>query len=1004
MQPLALTHARSRFMLLALLWMALLFGPMGCVPAVRIEGDISPEGKGFLSSIIIIGQVTEILRRETGQTPDNEAIAARLNGMTVTALNEGDYSLAELVVYAAHFFTHRRLGPEHPETLTSLNNLAMLYASQGRYGEAEPLLQQVLAAKRRVLDPEHSDTLLSLNNLAGLYWKQGRYGEAEPLLQQVLAAKRRVLGPEHPDTLTMLNNLAELYESQGRYGEAEPLFEESLATSRRVLGPEHPQTFGSFNNLGLLYHKQGRYEEAEPLLQQALATSRKVLGPEHPQTLTSLNNLAGLYASQGRYSEAEPLYEEVLAASERVLGPEHPDTLTMLNNLAGLYHKQGRYGEAEPLYEQLLAASRRVLGEEHPDTLTMLNDLAALYHRQGRYGEAEPLYGRALATAKGVLGAAHPRTLTMQINLITNHILQGKFPQALANLARMDGRLQGFVNAQLGTTLSERVRRAWLRSQSKFQHVVFTLATAGFVPEEHKKEAQQLAADVLLRWQRLAEEGEALMARLVRTSNDAELRRAAQGLAAARAKLARHVNQPQPDPEAIATARSAVEEREVALAERSGAFRAHRASRGLDWRRVRAALPEGAALLALRMFQPFNFKTNEYGDPRWLGMVIAGGAGAGDGLIIEDLGPVADMEPAFERLRAKTESTGETRADTAAEARQLYATLFGKLDRELARYRHLYIAPDGLLDLLAFSRLVLPDGRYWVQRQALHRVRGGRDLVDWGTSAGDETPAAATALVAFGGVDYDKFPDGRGADTGNGHAAGGDFAHPARITKRLREEHGTFGTLPATGPEAMTVVQDYRELSNHSARAWYGNEASEGRLKGLLSLSARPPRVLHLATHGFFLEERAGRTERPMTLGGLALAGANRGLEEGKLGPDGEDGVLYAMEARDLNLQGTELVVLSACDTGKGEVDTSEGVYGLTRAFRIAGARNILMTLWPLNDALAGAFMEDFYGNWLSEPGKTPAQALHVTRLAWIEHEDKRKREPRHWAPYVLVE
>ena len=137
-----------------------------------------------------------------------------------------------------------------------------------------------------------------------------------------------------------------------------------------------------------------------------------------------------------------------------------------------------------------------------------------------------------------------------------------------------------------------------------------------------------------------------------------------------------------------------------------------------------------------------------------------------------------------------------------------------------------------------------------------------------------------------------------------------------------------------------------------------------------------------------------------MALGGLALAGANRGLL-GKLGPDGEDGILYAMEARDLNLEGTELVVLSACDTGKGEVDYSEGVYGLTRAFRIAGAKNILMTLWSLDDALAVEFMKDFYAKWLGELGQSPADALHETRLAWIVSEDERKRDPRYWAPYA---
>nr|VFJ53128.1 MAG: CHAT domain-containing protein [Candidatus Kentron sp. FM]VFJ60569.1 MAG: CHAT domain-containing protein [Candidatus Kentron sp. FM]VFK12989.1 MAG: CHAT domain-containing protein [Candidatus Kentron sp. FM] len=341
---------------------------------------------------------------------------------------------------------------------------------------------------------------------------------------------------------------------------------------------------------------------------------------------------------------------------------------------------------------------------------------------------------------------------------------------------------------------------------------------------------------------------------------------------------------------------------------------------------------------------------------------------------------------------------------------------------------------------MAFDRLILPDGRYWVERQTLHRLQAGRDLVTnaadvgcgerlartasrdsdaSGASNADECgssgpmmrfaqsahqhPTGHPTLVAFGGIDYGKFP---AAEDGNRGAA---------MNRRLRAEHGKFSVLPHTGREVSAILREYRANTGQPAKAWYGKEAGEGRLKSLLSPTARPPRVLHLATHGFFLSNKGGegapRPDRPMALGGLALAGANRGMG-GKTGPDGEDGVLYALEAQSLNLQGTELVVLSACDTGKGEIDYSDGVYGLTRAFRIAGAGNVLMTLWPLDDALAREFMADFYCNWLGGERRKrcqgvplpPAEALRQTRLAWIKSDDERRRDPKYWAPYVLVE
>ncbi len=224
------------------------------------------------------------------------------------------------------------------------------------------------------------------------------------------------------------------------------------------------------------------------------------------------------------------------------------------------------------------------------------------------------------------------------------------------------------------------------------------------------------------------------------------------------------------------------------------------------------------------------------------------------------------------------------------------------------------------------------------------------------------------------------------------------------MNRQVRAERGRFAPLAHTGPEAQAVGHYFWDFYGREAQVLTGKDATEGRLKTI----AQPPRALHLATHGFFLAGRAdpgvGESDRPMTLAGVALAGANLGLD-GQVGPDGQDGILYALEAGDLNLEGTELATLSACDTGKGELDRSEGVYGLVRAFQIAGARQVMMTLWPLNDPLARAFMDDFYRAWLgaAEPTR-PFQALRKTQIEWIGSADERKRDPRYWAPFVLVE
>lgn len=182
-----------------------------------------------------------------------------------------------------------------------------------------------------------------------------------------------------------------------------------------------------------------------------------------------------------------------------------------------------------------------------------------------------------------------------------------------------------------------------------------------------------------------------------------------------------------------------------------------------------------------------------------------------------------------------------------------------------------------------------------------------------------------------------------------------------------------------------------------------GSEASEDKLKGMKN----PPRILHLSTHGFFLNNADIQdwveAEAPLLLSGLALAGANRG-RKGLVDETGENGLLYSLEVLGLDLEGTELVALSACNTGRGVIDYSEGVYGLVRAFRTAGARSVLMTLHAVGDRSSKEFMEKFYDIWLSSTENlTPTEALHKTRLHFINHPDKEYRDPKMWAPYVVV-
>jgi CHAT domain-containing protein/Flp pilus assembly protein TadD len=900
-----------------------------------------------------------------GET-DSDTLAS-INNLAELYRSQGRYGKAEPLYKRCLQLTEEVLGPKHSNTLTSINNLAVLYYSQGSYGEAEPLYKRCLQLREEVLGPKHPSTLQSINNLAGLYESQGRYGEAEPLYKRCLQLREEVLRPKHPDTLTSINNLAALYESQGRYGEAEPLYKRCLQLREEVLGPKHPGTLTSINNLALLYDSQGRYGEAEPIYKRCLQLNEEVLGPKHPHTLASINNLAALYESQGRYGEAEPLYKRCLQLSEEALLANHPQTLASINNLAGLYRSQGRYGEAEPLYKRCLRLKKEVLGPKHPDTLRSINNLAFLYESQGRYGEAEPLYKRCLQLSEEVLGPKHPDTLSILLNYSACLVMLKQDNQALLHLKKLELSLRHYAGDMLKTTQQLRVRRKFMMSKSNFQDVLFTLAF-----QSNNPSIQAFAGDVILRWKCVQEEAETIMNRMVHSSQDPRIIQLGKTINGLRQQMS--VFNPKADMNSLI---QELEQQEVKLAQLSNAYQHYLNKSNVRMDDLKLMLPSKTAVIELKQYQHVNFKAYKLEDMHLAAALILPNA---ERIILEDLGPRKEILAIFEKVRNAKTQQGKTPA-----LKQLYSKLFGVFDPHIAQAETIYISPDGLTHQIAFSRLILPDGRFWVQRQTLCRIQTSRDLMDQNKTIGNQG-----TLVAMGGIDFDHFPDIKITKSDQKTADAATHKSIQRMAKR----NEAFKPLPFSKKEIQQIAPYYQARWKKTPQLFKETNASEYQIKHLDT----PPHVLHLSTHGFYLSASEDRAERPMMLSGLALAGSNLGLK-GKRDTGNEDGILFAIEVAGLNLSGTELVVLSACDTGKGAIDYSEGVYGLLRAFRLAGAHDVMMTLWPLYDQSSSEFLSQFYQTWLGSAKMTPSNALRQTQLSFI----KQNKDSTLWAPYVMV-
>ncbi len=955
-----------------------------------------------------------------------EARWKELNAQVGQLYQQGKYTEAIPLAQESLRVAEATFGLEHSNVATSLNSLALLYDDQGRYAEAEPLLKRALAIREKALGPDHLVVAQLLNNLAELYREQGRYAEAEPLLKRALAIKEKTLGPDHPAVATSLNNLALLYDGKGRYAEAEPLYKRALAIREKALGPDHPDVATSLNNLALLYDGQGRYAEAEPLLKRALAIDEKALGPEHPDVATDLNNLAALYDKQGRNADEEPLYKRALAIYEKALGPDHPDVASSLNNLAELYDKQGRYAEAEPLHKRALAIREKALGPDHPDVAESLNNLAALYREQGRYADAEPYYKRALAILEKALGPDHPVVAQSLNNLAALFYARAQpaqagpfFDRAFETLAKQ---FQYYF-----TYMSEKERLAYLATVEYQFPAYFSFCFA------YRQQVPGLAGkmyDTVL-WEKgfIAQSVAALRAK-IQAGGDPEALHLLDLLTEKKSELAKLATAPpegEAQKQAARRAQIAQLEKEAAdlekdLVKRSGALAEEKLLARVTWQQVRDALkPDEAAVEIVRFLFYDGKKWTERTE--YVALVVRPESTQPQFVVLGE-GKELENDPLRDyRLRAGLSEirsirgvkvAGEVSGTKAAAPRRSFYQAFWKpLEPLLGNGRRVYVSTDGVLNQVALGVVADNGGRLLMDKYDLRIASSTKDVLRQRRASGGNT-AVVMGNPLFGLDEAQQRVAVRALQQPEQaeKAAPAEPVSVAGAGQRSRDlRGGSLPPLPGTQKEAETVAK-LLEGQHWEVGLYTGANALEERVKGV-----RSPRVLHLATHGFFEsdqerkqkdvaggvgEERASGLEDPMLRSGLYLTGANRTLG-GKTPPDMDDGVLTAYEVTQINLAGTELVVLSACETGLGESQDGEGVFGLRRALQEAGAESVLMSMWSVPDRETQELMALFYEKWLGGKDKHEALREAQSELRATVKARYGRDLPYYWGAFVLV-
>jgi CHAT domain-containing protein/Tfp pilus assembly protein PilF len=979
------------------------------------------------------------------------AEAARLNDQVIELYEAGNYSAAIPVAERVLQIRQKHLPPFDDQIGESLNNLVLLQMNVGRYDKAEPMALLALEIRKRNDAAEGPRYAQSLNVLAGLYKLTGRYREAERLFLESMNIRKKVFGEEHADYANSLNNLATLYQGTGRLDEAERLYIKALGIRKKILGEQHPDYANTLNNLATLYRGMGRLDKAEELFLEATVVRKEALGPEHPNYAASLNNLANLYLTTHRYEEARRLYERATEIFRKVYGESHPHYATGLNNLALVNETLGRLGNAEQLYRRALIMRRRALGMRHPEYADSLGTLAGLYQSTGRYRAAEALQRRALGIRRSALGKNHPNVGLSFDQLASLCQATGRTTQALDFISRSLAIEQENIR-HIFAASSESGMEDYLYSIGGPFDRLMSIAVSGGTHTTRAVETallwtlrrKALVLDTLVRLRRsqvIAEKEPAVSQKVAR------LRYINQRLSNLPLDVSKVKNEVALDEE-MDGLRGEQDRLEADLNFLLSRVAPEQESSEVSIGHVRQQLARDAALVEFVRYHVYNFKARG-NEPRWkperyCAFVLLPSATASPRLI--DLGSADSIDNAIAGLRKHVEEfsrqwvansslLNEQTMEAAFRklSAELYRLVFARIRKELGTARIVCLAPDNQLNLIPFDTLVDERGEYLVQSYQFAYLTTARDLLR-------RVVATGQGVVIFADPDYDMPAAKRAAavqellaelqqaastQTGDAEPARAAMsAHPGRLSYNTQKRWTRGGLrwerLRSSAQEASDVAEQFRT----HAEFYPINVYSEQRALEEAFKAVRGPRVLHVSAHGFFeADEKAvpiddpaeinpvnaavvgqallRRAESPLLRSGIVLTGANNfgtDLPEGSI----DDGWVTAEEISMMNLQGTELVVLSSCESGRGVVETGEGVYGLRRAFQHAGARSLVSALFDVPDTETQQFMLSFYRSFQS--GKSKLKALHDAELSMMAERRKQigSAHPFFWASFIF--
>jgi len=796
--------------------------------------------------------------------------------------------------------------------------------------------------------PNYAQTL---SDLGLLYQSRGRFTKAKPQTEGALRLRQAI--DNKGMLIVSINNNAVLKKETGFYTEAENEFKKGLE-----LAMAENNKLGKIlilNNLAMTYLDMNKLKVAETQMTASITEASGVLKEDESNYIKLQINLANIYRFEKKYTNAEDLYLIAIKKKEKKLG-SHPDLAHLKKGLAQLYLEMGKTSEVEDLLKSAYNIDKKKLGEKNPATVAIQQELANFYRFTNNIPKALALIKEVVENKKAIYGENHPNYIQALEDLSLTQWQNNNIAEASANYKIVLDNTLHYINTFFNSLNDNEKTLYWEKTNLRL-HRFYSFANANVA---RSAELLSLFYNTVINTKGFLLSNSSKIRNNIFSSGDESLKNTYTQWLETKENLnqAFQLSKEELTSEKVNldSLQSRSDELERELSKKSALFKENVEEKPITFDLVQKQLKPNEN--AVEIIELNVYKNGFTGGVTYLALILTHSdiknIALGDAKNTE--AAIADFRDKIIHLKPENEA---------------YALTWKLVDEELKGVTKLYLSLDGAYHQLSINALKDASGKYLVDKYSLQFVGNTKDVI----SLKQTELASVKPLNAF------------------------------LIGNPLYGKNEVVPQLPGTETEVKNITK-LLALYKVKPTTLYGINATEAKVKAVSS-----PGILHIATHGYFLADLsqvettkvlgvdvAAAKENPLLRSGLLLANCDNVFDENfHPSPSSENGILTAYEAMSLNLDKTDLVVLSACETGLGSVKQGEGVYGLQRAFLIAGAKSIIMSLWSVSDDATMELMTSFYTNYAKNGNKTQAFTDAIKQLK-IKY-----KQPFYWSAFVML-